>query len=454
MTRRGVGLHLLAQVARVSGCQHVLGGPEHPTAVTVERHRAPLARRRERHSPGHGPARRLGVRLLQCPRCRVRIGVELGERGEHGIDRGAVGSIEQYDVGQRERSLGDGAGLVDAQGVDPGQHLDRRQFLHQASLLGQTRHTDREGDAGEQHQSFRDHAHQTGDRADDRFPPTIVAAQELAAGQEQADGDDGVANPADDAVDVVAQRRVDEREAAGLFGELGRVVVGTHLRHHDSTGAGNDDASAEHLVAIGDHHGIGFAREQGLVDLQVLVGEHHSVGHYLRPGAQLDHIVEHQVVHLHFDDLAVAHSVRSRRTDHPELIEHSLGAQFLDDTDDAVGDDDAAEQSILRRAGGDHECGQDSDDEVDRREHVAAHDLADGTGRNLRHGIAQTASDPVCHFGAAQPRGWIGSVLGHAETLPGGVRVTGCALVHRAVMMLPDGRGRGSRGKPALLSTS
>ena len=37
--------------------------------------------------------------------------------------------------------------------------------------------------------------------------------------------------------------------------------------------------------------------------------QHHAVGHDLRAGAQLDDVVEHQLVGLQLDDLAVAHDV-------------------------------------------------------------------------------------------------------------------------------------------------
>jgi len=142
-----------------------------------------------------------------------------------------------------------------------------------------------------------------------------------------------------------------------------------------------------------------------------------SPGDDLRAGAQLDDIVEHQLVCLQFDDLAVAHDVGARRIDDAQLVEHLLGAQFLHDADDTVRDDDAGEQCILRRAGGDHERRQDSDDEVDRRKHVAAHDLADTASRCVRHQIGLTAADPLCHFGSGQAGGGIGTGRGHAVKL-------------------------------------
>ena len=75
-------------------------------------------------------------------------------------------------------------------------------------------------------------------------------------------------------------------------------------------GARDHGAAAQHVVAVVLHDRIGLAGQQRLVDLEVVVRQHDAVGHHLRTGAQLDDVVEHQLVHLQFDDLAVAHDVR------------------------------------------------------------------------------------------------------------------------------------------------
>ena len=114
------------------------------------------------------------------------------------------------------------------------------------------------------------------------------------------------------------------------------------------TRAGHHSAAAQHLVADGLHDRVGLAGEQRLVDLEVVADEHLAVGDHLRAGAQLDDVVEHEFVHLHFVHRAVAHDVGPGRVDDAELVEHLLGAQLLDDADHAVGDDHATEQRVLR----------------------------------------------------------------------------------------------------------
>ena len=289
---------------------------------------------------------------------------------ERGLDLRHVGTVQRLDRGERQAALGDRPGLVGAQHVDAGQHLDRRQLLHEAALLAQPDHADGEGHAGEQHESLGDHPDEAGDGGDDRVLPALVAAQELARGEQQADRDDRVADDGDDPVDVVAQRRVDQREALGLLGQLRRVVVGADLGDPHVPGAGDDGAAGQHLVAGGLDDGVGLAGEQRLVDLQAVLVEHLTVGDDLLAGAQLDDVVEDEVADGQLLHLAVAHHVDDRCVDHAQGVEHLLGAQLLDDADDAVGDDHPAEQGVLRRAGEDHERGEDRHDQVDGGEDV------------------------------------------------------------------------------------
>ena len=73
-------------------------------------------------------------------------------------------------------------------------------------LLGEAHHTDGEGDAGEQHETFGHHAHEAGDGADDACCQPSSRRQNWLLREQQPDRDDQVADPGDDAVDVVAQR--------------------------------------------------------------------------------------------------------------------------------------------------------------------------------------------------------------------------------------------------------
>ena len=174
-----------------------------------------------------------------------------------------------------------------------------------------------------------------------------------------------------------------------------------------------------------------------------------SVGHYLSAGAQLDDVVENQLVRLQLDNLAVAHDVGAWRVDDPELVEDLLGTQFLHHTDHAVGNDDSGEQRILRRAGQDHQRRQDRHDEVDRRQHVAANDLTHGTCRSVGHEVGLALRDSVGHFGGGESGGGIGLGLGHAVKLTGAgslavrASVFGVAITDEKYVLLTTFRKNG-----------
>ena len=76
-----------------------------------------------------------------------------------------VAVAERFDCFEGDVAAGERSGLVEADDVDPGQGLDGRQLLDQRSTTAEPDDADREGDAGQQHQSFGDHGHDAGDRA-------------------------------------------------------------------------------------------------------------------------------------------------------------------------------------------------------------------------------------------------------------------------------------------------
>ena len=78
--------------------------------------------------------------------------------------------MQQFDLVDDEPPFGERPGLVETDGVDPGQAFDGGQFLHQDVAAPQADHADGEGDRGQQDQSLGDHRHQAGD-ARGGWPP-------------------------------------------------------------------------------------------------------------------------------------------------------------------------------------------------------------------------------------------------------------------------------------------
>ena len=81
----------------------------------------------------------------------------------------------------------------------------------------------------------------------------------------------------------------------GLCRELGGKGIVTHLSQLGLAATGHHKAAGEQLVTGVFQNGIGFAGEQGLVDLQLTAADD-TVGTDLVSGSEEDDIVPHQKV--------------------------------------------------------------------------------------------------------------------------------------------------------------
>jgi len=194
--------------------------------MAAEAGRAPLTRRRERHSCLARPPARRREDLPDRGQRRVAVLV-VGQRPQCRLGRRLA--VEPDEGVERDGPVGEGAGLVQAHHVHPGQALDRGQLLHQDPAPGQGERGDAEGDAGQQHQALRDHANQRGDRPGGSLPYCPVAVQ-LADHQQHGDRRDRPRDVAQNPVDAVHQLRAHRREVPRLGGELAGVRVGAHRR--------------------------------------------------------------------------------------------------------------------------------------------------------------------------------------------------------------------------------
>ncbi len=154
-----------------------------------------------------------------------------GRERTEGVDHVVAGrrAVGPLDAGDDEGALGERAGLVEADDVDAGQHLDRRQLLHQHLPPAEAGDADGEGDAREQHEALGDHG------ADARRPSCervaeLVGAAHLGDDEQDADGQQQPAADPEDRVDAVAQLRSHGRELLRLLRQLRGVGVGARPR--------------------------------------------------------------------------------------------------------------------------------------------------------------------------------------------------------------------------------
>ena len=87
---------------------------------------------------------------------------------------------ERHDLLDRERAVGERAGLVEADDVEAGERLDRLQPLHERAAAADARRGDREDEARQQHEALGDERDDAGDGGRDGLAGRhVVGAQRV-----------------------------------------------------------------------------------------------------------------------------------------------------------------------------------------------------------------------------------------------------------------------------------
>src|SRR5262249_35534082 len=112
-----------------------------------------------------------------------------------------------------------------------------------------------------------------------------------------------------------------------------------------------------------------------------------AVGRDLVARADLDEVVEDDVVDDDFLLVAVAYDSHTWFAEHGEPVEGALGPDLLDDSDERVADQDEAEQGVLRLPDQQDDDEQRPQDRVEAGEDVRPQDLAVGPAGALGGGV-------------------------------------------------------------------
>ncbi len=377
---------------------------EHPRPVSSGADRRPFACRGERDL---GLARPSRVSEFRRERLGRGVGVRpVRRQRERPPDGGIIGALEQLQPVEDDVTVGQGAGLVEADDVDAREALDRRQLLNQRLLACERDRGDRERQARQQDQPFRHHPDQRGDGAGDSgLPALVVRGVELAPQQERRDDEHHQRDPAQQAGGAGDELRMCRPGLLGLGRELGGVGLGADGRRLEPPVPGDHDGTGAHVIPgrLGD--GVGLAGQQRLVDLQALGVLHPAVGDDLVAGLQLDEVISDDVGDVDLMHRAVTDDPGALGVEDAQLVERALGAQLLGDADRRVGHDDEAEKPVLPAPGGqdDHEEGEQQ--AVEEREDVGAQDLADRAAALRRHGVRPPVANALEHLRFAESAG-------------------------------------------------
>jgi hypothetical protein len=333
--------------------------------------------------------------------------------------RAAATTVEHLEPVEADVALGQGAGLVETDDVDPGQALDRGELLHQHLAPGERDRGDPEREAGQQDETLGHHADH---RRHERDQGVVEVGLAQLAGEQHGRGrEQGELDVAQQPVDAPDELGPGQREPPGLGGDGAGVGLGPDPGGLEAARPGHDDRAGQHLVAGPLVDRVGLTGQQRLVDLETGGDGDDAVGGHLVAGAHVDEVVEHHRFDRALDHGAVAHHPGEGGGEHGEAVEGALGPHLLDDPDGRVGHEDDPEERVPDVADREDDDEHRAEDGVEPGQYVRPDDLAVGAAGAIAGVVGVTTGDPFGDLGGGEartPRDHLGS--GRAEARGGG----------------------------------
>jgi hypothetical protein len=233
---------------------------------------------------------------------------------------------------------------------------------------------DGEGEAREQDKSLRHQRHQGRDDGARRFSDPCSTQKQRHhehRGQRhhRRDGDP------QDAVDVGLEGAERRPRLARLGGQTLGKALGADGFHHVVAGTGQTVGARQHGGVDVFRDRVAFAGEDRLVDRETASDDHPAVGDHLVAGFQPDRVARDDGLDGQLRQGAVAPYLCAWGDHQCQPVEDPLGPDLLDDPDQGVRHNDAAEQGVLRVAEGQRQHEQRPQHQVEEGEGVGADDL-------------------------------------------------------------------------------
>ena len=259
----------------------------------------------------------------------------------------------------------DRSGLIDAERVDSGQRLNALHVVEHDLALCQKDGTCRQRDAHQKVEALRDHADDCRDHTDHAFVETVTLRYITLQEQCDADRNDHNACRNDDLVDGAYHLRLFAGRHFPCFEhELGNVGVVSYSRELCDALAGDHKASRHQLISCSLDDLIRLTGEERFVYSRFSL-QHHSVRRDLVAALEDDHVAQDQLVDGNLHPLAVADCNRVGLIQNAQSVQHLLGVQLLEDTDQHVCDDHRQESQAVEGARYDQQQADDQEDQVE-----------------------------------------------------------------------------------------
>ena len=387
LARGGALLCQLADAARVGLAQHEGRRAEHERRLR----RLPEGDRRELALRGEGQE---GRRLRRHGRDARRQGAEgrpahvgRAEEARCGLPHLRLVRLQGNHGLQLHLAGGQGAGLVQAEDVRPGEGLDAVQLLHEGVAAAQAHHAHGQGNARQEHQPLGNHADHGGGRLGHGGVEAVAAHAVLLPEQQQTDRHDDHAEDADQPGHLLHQLGLGAADDLGRAGETAQVALLAHALQLRGERAGGHKAAGHQPVAglLGDR--VALAGQQGFVHRADAA---HADGVRRHPvaRAQTHEVALHGLLGHQLDLAAPADHVQRAAGGELQAMDCAVRADLLHRADHRVADDHAHEEHIAPRADPGQRRGNEDVEQVEEGQRVVREDAQNGFARLLLHGVA------------------------------------------------------------------
>ena len=272
---------------------------------------------------------------------------------------------------------GKSTSLIKGDSIYPSEGLDGIEVLDEDFLPAQADSGEGENRTSEENEAFRDHVNKGGYGASDCDFGGGVGDAEAGPENERADGDESETDVFNNVVHDGKQFRVGGFDGVGVLFKLVDEILLADGGGGGLTGAGNDETARGEFVAFSFSDIFLFTSDEGFVNLD---------GSLFYAGVDNDLVAEAKDKKVVFDYLiggdlarfAVADDGGLLFREDSKFIDSFLGANFVDDANESVGDGDENKKEVFVGANGDNHEGEDEVDEVEDGEGVSEDNFGEG----------------------------------------------------------------------------
>ena len=299
---------------------------------------------------------------------------------------------------------GDGAGLVQAEGIHPGQGFYAVQLLHQRALAAQLYHACGHGQTHQQHQSLGNHANHRRHGGGHRVRQQRPLQEELLGEQHQTQGHQQYAHQTDQLVKVGHQGGLGPLDGPGRAGQPGSVAVVAHAHQLRSDPSLAQVAARQQPVAPALAYRVALAGEQSLIG-RAHAADRHRVRHHLISRPENHQVALHQFLRPAGPLPALPQHMGCGGVEHLQLADGLAGPQLLHGADERVGNHHAHEEHVPPAAHQRQAHRQRQVQPVEERQQVLPEDLTHALAPAAVHHIAQARLMTGLRLGLGQAAG-------------------------------------------------